>query len=504
MADHSNIMAKESFWGSIVTYIGVSIGFLTTFLVLVAYLSPEEVGLTRVLVELSTLLSGLALMGMTTSISRYFPYFRTEPTSTHAVPHRGFFFWVISIAAIGLPITLGLYALLADWVNPFFGKGSTLLKDYYLWILPLTTIISLWTLAELFSIQLMHLAVPRVIKELVLRLLLLVCYLIYAFGYVDFSDFVCLFVGAYMLCMILAYLYLGRITPLSLKRDLDFPDTTLRRSFYRYTRLAILSVVGTTLAGRMDLFVLAFHPDAGLRSAAVFTIGFFMVSVIEIPTRAIIGLATARIADLMKDEAYPTVGQILERVSRFQVLTSMIIFLMMYASIDSLLSIMPNGDAYKDSGEVFVILGFAKLIEVCFTACHPIVNASSFYRMSLYYTIWTVVAAFVANYYFIPLWDAQGAALATLLTTTLGYGFLQVVVYRHLALSPLSWRIIRCIILGVTLYIGIKYLPELEHKYLNILVRSGLVGILALIGTWSLRLAPEAEDFIRSLISKKA
>lgn len=504
MAKQDNIMARESFWGSIVTYIGVSIGFLTTFLVLVAYLTPEEVGLTRVLVELATLLSGLALMGMTTSISRYFPYFRSEEASHSSVPHRGFFFWAIALVSVGLPITLGLYTLFADWVNPFFSKGSQLLQEYYLWILPLTTVIALWTLAELYSIQLMRLAVPRIIKELVLRLLLLACYLIYAFGYVGFGGFVWLFVGSYTLCMLLAYLYLGKITRLSLERELGFPDRDLRKSFYRYTRLAILSVVGTTLAGRMDLFVLAFHPDAGLRSAAVFTIGFFMVSVIEIPTRAIIGLATAQIAQMMKDKDYERVGRMLERVSRFQLLTSMIIFLTMYASIDSLISIMPNAEAYRDSGAVFFYLGIAKLIEVCFTACHPIVNASHFYRMSLYYTIWTVIAAFVANYYFIPLWDAKGAALATLLTTSLGYAFLQVVVYKHLALSPLSWRIGRSLLLGLGIYLIIGYLPHLEYKYLDILVRSGLVGSIALLGVWILGLAPEAEDFIRSLIRKKA
>lgn len=496
-------MARESFWGSIVTYIGVTIGFLTTFLVLIAYLTPEEVGLTRVLVELATLLSSLALLGMSTSISRYFPYFRSEDKQPEAVPHRGFFFWTMCLVGIGLPITLLLYSGLAELINPYFGSGSQLLAQYYHYILPLTVCISLWTIAELYSIQLLRLAVPRVIRELLLRILLLGCYLAYAFDLVGLEGFLLIFVGAYALCTLLAYLYLSRITQLSLRREAGFPDKPLRRGFLRYTGLAILSVVGTTLAGRMDLFVLAISPSAGLRSAAVFSIGFFMVSVVEIPTRAIIGLATARIAELMKDSDYPAVGRLLEQVSRYQLILGLIIYMCLYASIEQVLSILPNGDIYAGSAEVFLFLGLAKLVEISFTACHPIVNASHFYQYSLYYTLWCVVAAFLANYYFIPLWDAMGAAIATLLTTILGYGFLQAVVYRHLRLSPLSARMLRIVGLGIGLALLVAHLPQLANPYLSIIFRSGTTACVAIFGLWVLDVAPEATGYARSWLAKR-
>lgn len=498
-----SIMARESFWGSIVTYIGVTIGFLTTFLVLIAYLSPEEVGLTRVLVELATLLSSLALLGMTTSISRYFPYFRSEDQSPESVPHRGFFYWTMCLVGLGLPLTLLLYSGLAELINPYFGSGSQLLAQYYHYILPLTVCISLWTIAELYSIQLLRLAVPRVIRELLLRILLLACYLAYAFDLVGLEGFLLLFVGAYGLCMLLAYLYLGRITRLSLRREPGYPDKALRKGFLRYTGLAILSVVGTTLAGRMDLFVLAISPSAGLRSAAVFSIGFFMVSVVEIPTRAIIGLATARIAELMKDKNYPAVGQLLEQVSRYQLILGLIIYLSLYASLSEIIALLPNGQIYAGSAEVFLYLGLAKLVEISFTACHPVVNASHFYRYSLYYTLWCVLAAFLANYYFIPLWDAMGAAVATLLTTVLGYGFLQAVVYRELRLSPISGRMLRMAGLGIVLSLLLYYLPQLQNPYLSILFRSGTMALLALLGLWLLGVAPEAESYVRSWWAKR-
>lgn len=505
----NNIMARESVWGSIVTYIGVALGFFTTFFVLATYLSPEEVGLTRVLVELSTLLSGFAMLGLSTSISRYFPYFAeveevamSEGETKRSPAHRGFFFWLMCISGVGLLFTLSLYAFGADLINPFFGSGSALLREYYVWVLPLTTFITLWTVAELYAIQLMRLAIPRVIKELVLRLLLLISYAAYALGWVSLVGFVALFVAAYALCMLLAYLYLSRITTLSLAREEGFPDKELQRGFARYSLLATLSVVGTTLAGRMDLFVLTFIPSAGLRSVAVFTIGFFMVSIIEIPTRAIIGLATARIAQMMRSEDYSRVAGFARTVSHYQLLTSLVLYLIVYASLTELIGLMPSAKAYQGSAEVFVILGLSKLIEVSFTASHPIINTSRFYQWSLYYTLWCVVAAFLANVYFIPLWDVRGAAAATLLTTILGYALLQCVIKYRLGFTLVSGRMLRSLLLGLVLYLIIPYLPSVEHQLLSILLRSLCVGALSVLGIVALRLAPEAESYLLGYLRK--
>lgn len=498
----NNVLARESFWGSLITYLGVSLGFLTTFFVLATYLSPEEVGLTRLLVELAGLLSGLAMLGMSTSISRYFPYFQVQKNTEvigEGVPHRGFWAWVVRTLSVGLPISLLLYLWGADVFNPFFSKDSALFAEYYLAIVPLTVFLSVWAVAELYAVQLLHLAVPRFIRELLLRLLLLLSYALYALGWVSLTGFVAVFVGAYGLCMLIALLYLGRITRLSLRRAGDFPTKDLRQQMLRYSLWATLSVVGTTLAGRMDLFMLAFVPTAGLRSAAVFSMGFFMVSIVEIPTRSIIALATARIAQMMQSRDFKAVSILFEQVSRYQLLTSLIIYMSILVSIDDLIALMPRGAEYTGSADVFVVLGLSKLIEVSFTASHPIINTSAHYRWSVYYTLWCIVAAFFANYYYIPMWGALGAAVATLLTTLLGYALLQVVLWRHLRLTSLSWAMLRTVLLGLILFGLFPYLPRLDMPYLNIVVRSGLVGLLGLLGTYLLRLAPEGEAYLRGV-----
>ena len=70
------VIAKQSIKGTIVTYIGVAVGFFTTFFVITRFLQAEDIGLARVLIDAATLFIGLAQLGTNSSIIRFFPYFK--------------------------------------------------------------------------------------------------------------------------------------------------------------------------------------------------------------------------------------------------------------------------------------------------------------------------------------------------------------------------------------------------------------------------------------------
>ena len=93
------VIAKQSIRGTFVTYLGVAIGAFTTFVVLTHFLTEEEIGLTRVLVEAATMLSGLAQLGTSASILRFYPYFKDEEHHDH-----GFFFWTLLVPLVGFLI----------------------------------------------------------------------------------------------------------------------------------------------------------------------------------------------------------------------------------------------------------------------------------------------------------------------------------------------------------------------------------------------------------------
>ena len=101
------VVIKQSIRGTIVNYVGVIIGFLTTFFILTAYLTQEEIGLTRVLVDAAVLFSSFAQLGTGSSIIRFFPFFKDEKQK-----HHGFFFWTLVVPFVGFLIFLLVARLL--------------------------------------------------------------------------------------------------------------------------------------------------------------------------------------------------------------------------------------------------------------------------------------------------------------------------------------------------------------------------------------------------------
>ncbi len=503
----SNVLAKESFRASILTYIGAGLGFLTTFFIVTKFLRPEEIGLIRLLQELATLLAGFAMLGLTTSISRFFPYFRSDDKE-NGVVHNGFTYYVLKVALLGLFISLTLVSplllLFKGNVFQLFQGRSSLLADYYYLIIPLAVLIVFWTISELYAIQLYKLAIPKGIRELGLRLLLLIAYLIYAFTSLNYGGLLALVVGSFVLCTLASLFYLASLIPLNLKHNPKFITPSLKRDFKHYTLLAILSTVGTTLAGRMDILMLSFVHQDGLYQAGIFTIAFFMVSVIEIPTRSLISIATPRIAEAMKEQDFQGTESIYKKVAFYQLLSGLILALIIWVNFDNILSIMPNGlKTYQSAKNIFFFLALAKLVELIFTPCHPIVNCSRYYRWSLYYTLWLCVIAFFSNLYLIPIWGSIGAGLATLISSVVGYGFLQSLLFAKLRIQPISKRLLLLLPLIPILLFGDRLLPFAFNPFVDIALRSAMLGAVAVVYLYLTGISQELFAFLFSKLNLK-
>lgn len=169
------IVARQSIKGTIINYIGVAVGFVTTFFVMTKYLTAEEVGLTRVLTDAAILMSSLAQLGTNTSAMRYYPYFKDD-----ANRDNGFFGWTILIPAIGFVMFLILFFIFKDSIVYYFSESSSLFVDYLYFVIPMSFFMLYLTVFETNSNVLMRIAVPKFIREVGIRVFTLADYLFYA------------------------------------------------------------------------------------------------------------------------------------------------------------------------------------------------------------------------------------------------------------------------------------------------------------------------------------
>ena len=236
------IVARQSIKGTIINYIGVAVGFVTTFFVMTKYLTAEEVGLTRVLTDAAILMSSLAQLGTNTSAMRYYPYFKDD-----ANRDNGFFGWTILIPAIGFVMFLILFFIFKDSIVYYFSESSSLFVDYLYFVIPMSFFMLYLTVFETNSNVLMRIAVPKFIREVGIRVFTLADYLFYAFDIITLDGMVIGLCLAYVIATLLNVVYLLSLKRVSFKIKPSFVSKSLRRDFLLYTFFLLVSSIVTNV-----------------------------------------------------------------------------------------------------------------------------------------------------------------------------------------------------------------------------------------------------------------
>ena len=146
---------------------------------LTRFLTTEEIGLARVLIDAAVLFVGLAQLGTSSSVIRFYPYFHDDEED------HGFFFWALVVPFIGFVLFALIYWACRVPLGAWFGDKSPLFVEYYYFVLPLAFFMLYQTICETTCNVLMHIVVPRAVRELFVRVGLLVIYLLYAFDIIS-------------------------------------------------------------------------------------------------------------------------------------------------------------------------------------------------------------------------------------------------------------------------------------------------------------------------------
>ena len=179
------IIIRQSIKGTLVNYLVVAIGFITTFFVMTSYLSTEEVGLARVMIDAAVLFSSFAQIGTASSIIRFFPYFKDEEGKYH-----GFFFWTLVVPVVGFLIYLLVWTLFKQTFINMFTEKSPLFVNYLRFVIPLTLFMLYQSVFEANSNVLMRIVVPKLVREVGVRVGLLITYLLYGFHVITLDGLV--------------------------------------------------------------------------------------------------------------------------------------------------------------------------------------------------------------------------------------------------------------------------------------------------------------------------
>ncbi len=403
----SGIIAKNSFWASIVNYSGSLVGLFTTFYLFPLVFTASENGVFRLFIEMGALLAGVAQLGTGYSIWKFFPRFKDENG------HNGVGFWLLLIPTVGFLFVALLLLTGQSWVVFYLGKKSADFLPFYYWLIPFVFFFVFNTVFEIFSASLGKIVFSSFLRENVVRILLGLLGWLYYIGKVDFGQTMHGISAVYAIVMVLNLWFVLRTTKLSFKPNMTFVNSQegLKPEFYRYTGYLFLTYVAMLVLQRMDFLMVS--SMKGSAQTGIYAIAVNIAVLIEIPTRSILQIANPKLAEAIHNQDHAEIQRLYQKTSLNQFILGALALLFVWVNIDLLFHWMPNGQLYEAGKWAVFYLGVGKLCVLLQGNSAAMLIFSKRYYLSLILNFCSIVVGVLMNQWLIPIMGIDGAAIAT-------------------------------------------------------------------------------------------
>ncbi len=504
------IVVRQSIKGTLMNYLGVAVGFVTTFFVMTKYLTQEEVGLTRVMADAALLLSGLAALGTNTSAMRYYPYFKDKDTRDH-----GFFGWTLIVPAMGFVIFTILFFVFKDFIINKFSKESPLFVDYMYLVIPMAFFMMYMTVFETNANLLMRIVVPKFVREVGVRLFTLGDYILYITGVISLDGMVIGLCLAYTFATLLNIIYLLCLSKISFRIEPGHVSKWLRKDFMFYTLfLTVAAVVGNIIPSLNTFFISA---QMGLAITGIYTIASYMANLVEMPYRSVSAISRPIISQAMKDNDTQRAAMMCKSVSLHQLIAGGFVFFIIWVNIDLFFEMLPNGEKYADGKWVFFLLGLAKLVNSSLNIGVTVLSYSKWYYLQLVFTAILTTIAIVLNNRLIPAMGMTGAAWSSIISFSIYYLLLLTLIIWKTKISPFTWKEVLVILIMLVLFVinwlSYEYISKsiiyfnsisLGGKLVEALLRTGIIVAIGLALIYKFNISKEINEIINKVLRVKS
>ncbi len=489
------VIIRQGFKAAISNYIGLVLGFASLFILFPLFFEPGELGAIRIFLELATILSAFALMGTNYSINRYFPYFKTSDQKNH-----GFFFWVFILPLVGYLILLFTLWIFGDKFFNFINPDAAQYKALLPVLLSLILIILYQNVVEVACANHGRTAVPNFMKEVIMRTLIIIAGTLYYFKVLSFNQTVWAITSCYLIAFLGSLIFLSRLTKISLKPDFEFlkKNKALKTEIFKFTLYLFFSGALALVIPKID-FILISSIKKDLALVAIYSIGFYLATFIEVPKRTILQIAIPIISNHMKNSDYKEVEQLNKKNGTNQLIISGLLFFMIWLNIDNLYAIMPRGDYYAQGKWVVFFIGLSKMIDALFSGNGPIIANSKFFAWALITMLLAAFFGVLFNYILINEFGIIGGAVSTILVMIIVNLYNLLLVQIKLKINPFESNQIKIIAI-LALFFGLSFTGTwFQNPYIDIVVRSAVFGAVLMFIIYKTKISKEFNELLNKL-----
>lgn len=455
-------IAKQSLQTALFSYIGVVIGYFNVLWLFPYALEATQLGTFRTIQDLGLLFVPFAQLGLGHGITRFFPKLKSN--------HSAFLSFSILLALGGFFLVCTLFLLFNTQLIALFATNSPQVIDFLQVVLLITLFSLLSSIFDSYARSYLKVAVPTFFREVFLRLLTGILVGTYFLGWIGFEFVMYGLVLVYGISTSGVLIYLLWLGVLKFDfRWSNFPKG-FRSSFLKFSLITFLATAASTLIMKIDSIMVS--SMVSLEANAIYTIAFSMALVIELPRRAISQVVMPVIASHFTKRNYEEINLLYKQVSNRQLYICLLLFIGIWANIDSLYYLIPNREIYEAGKYVVFLIGLGKLFDVVFSVNSEVLVFSNYYRFNLGATLLMSLTIIALNYWFIPIYGIEGAAIASalvmLIFNLVKYLFLKI----KLQFDPFSSETIKILVVGIASYLPMHFIKFDQGPILNMVLTS--------------------------------
>ena len=487
------IIQRQSIKGTIYSYIGVILGFITTGLLYPFVLKEGQIGVLKLLISYSTLAAQVAGLGFNGVTVRLFPYFRDKSTA-----HKGFLYLGLLVLSGGLIITLGGLAIIEPWIIEQSVEKSAIFIQYFGLVYPLIVFQLLFSMLDNYYTQLYKSTFAIFLKELIQRTMLIGAILAFYFGWLTFTEFVYTFAIMVSLPTIMLIIQIYRDNQLKINPTLKYIDKDLRKQIVKVSLFSILTSFTGVIILNIDSIMLA--SMIGIGATGIYAINYFFGVLVKIPSRPMIKISNAVISESWKNNDIKNIKDIYVKSTINQMIVGSFLLLGILINIESIYQYLPA--IYEDGKWVLVFIGFASWLEMATGVSKSVLGTSAFYMVQSMAMVALAGLVILTNYIFIPLYGITGAAFASFLSLMIFNVFRYFYIWYKFKLQPYKMTHLLIVILAVVIFYFSKLLPMTDNYFIDIPYRSLIITVMYALGVYFLRLSTEVNGIINKVLNR--
>ncbi len=474
------VIQKQGIQNTIISYIGIIIGFVNVLILQPIMLSPEELGLTRILYSTATLLGTIFPLGLNGVTIKFLPQFRNAETG-----NRGFLGFLLLISFIFSIIMFVILFLFKDIIIQKYVTNSALFVEYIYYILPLTLVVGFISIINVYFFAQFKTTIPSFLNEIYIRLLLIIIVSLYFLKIIPFEWF--------MRCYLLIFIsQLSILGFLILKNELksfaiDWKIFNKKKvkEILSFSLTMALATVASIALRNIDVLIIGIYLP--LSNIAMYTIAVTIAGIIEAPSTALGKIADSKISNAFATSNFKEISEIYSKSTRILMFIGFMLFTLITINITELLTFLPQN--YRNGEMVIIIVSLSALFNMMTGINSSIIFYSNKHKQGTILLVLLIVSAIILNIVLIPKYGIIGAAIATSLNLFFYNLVKLLMIYFYFNLQPFGnyvWKIISvcviCFMICNFIHVGV---------IADILIRSSIITVMFGFAVIKFNILPE-------------